>query len=237
MKLAWVEPDEPLPPAERALREPGGLLAAGRDLTPRRLLEAYRQGIFPWYEDGQPVLWWSPDPRMVLHLDEFRITRSFAKILRRIAREQRWTLTLDRCFERVMRECAAPRDGQPGTWITGDIVAAYSGLHRSGNAHSLEVWEGETLQGGLYGVSIGRMFHGESMFARVPEASKYALAALVAMLRKADFTVIDCQQETSHLASFGARAVSRASYLRMIAERFALPAPDWFGMTPEAPDA
>jgi leucyl/phenylalanyl-tRNA--protein transferase len=219
------------------MREPNGLLAAGRDLDARRLLEAYRQGIFPWYEEGQPVLWWSPDPRMVLHLDELRITRSFAKVLRRIARERRWRLTLDRCFERVMRECAAPRDGQPGTWITADIVAAYSELHRSGHAHSVEVWEGDTLLGGLYGVSIGRMFFGESMFSRVPEASKYALVSLAATLRKAGFTVIDCQQKTGHLASFGAREIGRAAFLRLVAEFSALPAPDWSGMSPEVPDA
>lgn len=219
------------------MREPNGLLAAGRDLDARRLLEAYRQGVFPWYEEGQPVLWWSPDPRMVLYLDELRITRSFAKVLRRIAREQRWRLTLDRCFERVMRECAAPRGGQPGTWITGDIVAAYSELHRSGRAHSVEVWEGDTLQGGLYGVSIGRMFFGESMFSRVPEASKYALASLAATIRKAGFTVIDCQQNTRHLASFGAREIGRATFLRTVSERCALPAPDWSCMTPEVPDA
>ena len=237
MRLAWIEPGQPFPPADRAMREPNGLLAAGRDLGAHRLLEAYRQGIFPWYEEGQPVLWWSPDPRMVLHLDELRITRSFAKVLRRIAREQRWRLTLDRCFERVMRECAAPRDGQPGTWITGDIVAAYSELHRCGHAHSVEVWEGDTLQGGLYGVSIGRMFFGESMFSRVPEASKYALVCLAATLRKAGFTVIDCQQNTRHLASFGAREIGRATFLRVVAERCALPAPDWSCMSPEVPDA
>ena len=237
MRLAWVDPGQPLPPVERALREPNGLLAAGRDLGPARLLEAYLHGVFPWYEQGQPVLWWSPDPRMVLFVEEFRITRAFAKVLRRIRREGRWRVTLDRCFERVMRECAAPREGQAGTWITDDVVAAYTALHHQGLAHSVEVWEDETLRGGLYGVSIGRMFFGESMFSRVPEASKYALASLVATLRKAGFTVIDCQQNTRHLASFGAREIDRRAFLRLVAERCALPAPDWSGMTPDIPDA
>ncbi|HWS74431.1 MAG TPA: leucyl/phenylalanyl-tRNA--protein transferase [Quisquiliibacterium sp.] len=237
MKLAWIEPGQPLPPTASALREPNGLLAAGRDLSPGRLLEAYRRGIFPWYEEGQPVLWWSPDPRMVLHLDEFRITRSFAKTLRRLVREQRWRLALDTRFESVMRHCAAPRPGQHGTWITDDIVSAYAGLHRMGLAHSVEVWEGEFLRGGLYGVSIGRMFFGESMFSLAPEASKYALAALVATLKAAGFSVIDCQQNTRHLASFGAREIDRATFDRIVAELCAMPAPDWSGLTLRVPDA
>ncbi len=237
MRLAWVEPGQPLPPPTRAQREPNGLLAAGRDLGPARLIEAYRQGTFPWYEAGQPVLWWSPDPRMVLHLEEFRISRSFAKTLRRIVREGRWRLAIDTSFETVMRCCAAPRPGQSGTWITEEMMAAYVGLHRSGRAHSFEVWEGDCLRGGLYGVAIGRMFFGESMFALAPEASKFALASLVATLREAGFSVIDCQQNTRHLASFGAREIGRAEFLDAVAGLCALPAPDWPDLTPRVPDA
>ena len=237
MSLAWVEPGEPLPPPQRALREPNGLLAAGRDLGPARLLEAYRNGIFPWYSEGEPVLWWSPDPRMVLFLDEFRITRAFAKVIRRIRREQRWRLAIDTAFGTVMRACAAPRPGQAGTWITDAVVAAYTALHRQGHAHSVEVWEDDELRGGLYGVSIGRMFFGESMFSRVPEASKYALASLVATLREAGFHMVDCQQNTGHLASLGAREIDRAAFLRMAAGLGALPAPDWSGLTPRIPEA
>lgn len=237
MKLAWIEPDEPLPPPALALDEPNGLLAAGRDLSPERLLEAYGQGIFPWYERGQPVLWWSPDPRMVLYLDEFRIKRSFAKTLRKLVRDGAWQVRLDTCFERVMRHCAEPRGGQAGTWITEEMIQAYLALHRIGHAHSVEVWDGDRLCGGLYGTSIGRMFFGESMFTRVPEASKCALAALVAALREAGFTMLDCQQNTRHLASVGAREISRATFLSSVATLSALPAPDWSSLTLRIPSA
>ncbi|MBP8305861.1 MAG: leucyl/phenylalanyl-tRNA--protein transferase [Burkholderiaceae bacterium] len=237
MKLRWIEPHEALPPASAALAEPNGLLAAGRDLSPQRLLEAYRHGIFPWFSDGQPVLWWSPDPRMVLVLDDFVITRSFAKTLRKIRREGRWQLRLNTAFDRVMRECAAPRDGQDGTWITDEIRAAYGGLHRMGLAHSVETWDGDTLVGGLYGVSIGRMFFGESMFARQPEASKVALAGLVALLLRCDFRMIDCQQNTSHLASMGAHEIARHSFLRQVDELASMTPPDWSTLQIELPDA
>lgn len=235
--LAWVGPGDPLPDPSRARSEPNGLLAAGADLSAARLLEAYRHGIFPWYTDGQPVLWWSPDPRMVLYLDEFKASRSLLQVVRRARRDRRWRLTLDGCFERVMRECAMPREGQQGTWITPQIVAAYAELHRSGAAHSVEVWEGERLAGGLYGVSIGRMFFGESMFTRVPDASKVALFALVRLLREAGFRVIDCQQNTRHLASLGAREIPRASFLQQVAELVRQPGPDWRALSIELPDA
>jgi leucyl/phenylalanyl-tRNA--protein transferase len=234
--LTWVEPGTRLPSASRALREPNGLLAAGRDLSPSRLLEAYRGGIFPWYSAGQPVLWWSPDPRMVLFLDEFKLSRSLAKTLRRVRREGRWTVELDRDFEAVMRACAEPRPDQDGTWITREIVAAYVGLHRQGCAHSIEVREDGVLIGGLYGVSIGRMFFGESMFARRADASKCALAALVALLRGHGFSVIDCQQATSHLASLGAREIPRDAFLDRVAVLTAQSAPDWSAMKPEFPE-
>ncbi|HRO59495.1 MAG TPA: leucyl/phenylalanyl-tRNA--protein transferase [Burkholderiaceae bacterium] len=215
MPLPWVRVGEPLPDPARAWREPSGLLAAGADLSAQRLLEAYRSGIFPWYTDGQPVLWWSPDPRMVLYLDEFRLHRSLAKTIRRIRRDGSWRIETNRAFELVMRACAGPRANDPdgGSWITEQMLAAYLELHRLGHAHSVEIWrqdgEREMLVGGLYGVSIGRMFFGESMFTLAPDASKVALAALVDTLRRHDFSVIDCQQNTRHLASLGAREVSR----------------------------
>ncbi len=234
-RLTWIEPDEPLPPAHRALAEPNGLLAAGRDLSAHRLLEAYRGGVFPWYTEGQPVLWWSPDPRMVLFVDEFRVTRSLAKTLRRVRRDGTWTLALDTGFEAVIRACAEPRPDQDGTWITPEIRAAYVALHRAGHAHSVEVYESGVLVGGLYGVSIGRMFFGESMFARRTDASKVALATLVALLKSHGFSVIDCQQATAHLASMGAREVSRAAFLEQVAQRVAEPAPPWPAMRVEVP--
>ena len=235
--LRWIGRDDPLPPASDALREPNGLVAAGSDLSAERLLEAYQKGIFPWYSEGQPVLWWSPDPRMVLPLDEFKPSRSLEKTLRRLRREQTWRITRDTCFARVMRECAAPRPGQDGTWITGDIVAAYSSLHRRGLAHSVEVWDGERLIGGLYGVSLGRMFYGESMFARETDASKVALVAWVATLRELGFRVIDCQQNTGHLASLGAREIDRERFLQYVVELSSQPPPDWTGVQIGLPEA
>jgi len=234
--LAWVEPHQRLPHPSRALADPNGLLAAGRDLSPSRLLEAYRCGVFPWYSAGQPVLWWSPDPRMVLFVDEFKVSRSLAKTLRRVRRERRWTVGLDGDFEAVMRACAQPRPDQDGTWITPEIVSAYVGLHRAGHAHSVEVREDGKLVGGLYGVSIGRMFYGESMFARRTDASKCALASLVPALREAGFSVIDCQQATAHLASLGAREIPREDFLDRVARLSAQSPPDWTTMKLDFPD-
>ena len=234
--LTWVDPDRPLPPPSKALQDPNGLLAAGRDLSPERLLEAYGRGIFPWYSAGQPVLWWSPDPRMVLFIDEFKLSRSLAKTLRRVRRDGSWTIALDRDFEATMLACAEPRPDQDGTWITPLIRQAYVGLHRLGHAHSVEVLEDGVPVGGLYGVSIGRMFFGESMFTRRPDASKCALAALVALLREHGFSVIDCQQATSHLASLGGREIPRDAFLDRVATLAAQPPPDWSAMTMEFPD-
>ena len=234
--LTWIEADQPLPAALTARDEPNGLVAAGRDLSPQRLLEAYRGGIFPWYSAGQPVLWWSPDPRMVLFTEEFRLTRSLTKTLRRVRRDPAWTVSLDTDFEAVMQACAQPRPDQDGTWITPAIVAAYVGLHRAGLAHSVEIRENGELVGGLYGVSIGQMFYGESMFTRRTDASKCALASLVWLLRSAGFGMIDCQQETSHLASMGGRAISRADFLEQIARLTALPAPDWTSLQVSFPE-
>lgn len=234
--LTWVDPGRPLPPPSKALQDPNGLLAAGRDLSPERLLEAYGRGIFPWYSAGQPVLWWSPDPRMVLFIDEFKLSRSLAKTLRRVRREGTWTIALDRDFEATMLACAEPRPDQDGTWITPLIRQAYVGLHRLGHAHSVEVLEDGVPVGGLYGVSIGRMFFGESMFTRRPDASKCALASLVGLLREHGFSVIDCQQATSHLASLGGRGIPRDAFLDRVATLAAQPPPDWSAMKLEFPD-
>lgn len=236
MALPWIEPHDPLPSPERALRTPNGLLAAGRDLSAERLLQAYRQGIFPWYSAGEPVLWWSPDPRMVLFTTEFRCTRSLHKTLRRIRRENRWQVSLDTDFDAVMRECAAPRPEQDGTWITPLIREAYGELHRTGFAHSLEIREDGELIAGLYGVSIGRMFFGESMFTRRTDASKCALAVLVNLLQSMQFPVIDCQQVTSHLASMGGRPIRRSDFLQQVMLLVDQPPPDWSRVNPRFPE-
>ena len=233
--LTWVEPDQPLPPPESARAQPNGLIAAGRDLSARRLLEAYGQGIFPWYSQGQPVLWWSPDPRMVVFIDEFEPSRSLRKTLRRVDLSGGWTVTLDQAFIQVMQACAEPRGGQDGTWITRDIIKAYHGLHQAGNAHSVEVWQDGHLIGGLYGVSIGCMFFGESMFARVSDASKCAYAALIGMLRRLDFSMVDCQQSTEHLASLGAREIARNQFLVQSRRLCDSPGPDWKNVTIDWP--
>ena len=206
--IPWLKTADDFPPLERAMAEPNGLLAAGADLSPARLLTAYRSGIFPWYGKDQPVLWWSPDPRMVLFPAEFRVPRSLAKRLRR----RDYEIRTDTAFETVMRACAAPRDGDAGTWITPDMVAAYCELHRLGHAHCVETWIDGELAGGLYGIALGRAFYGESMFTRAPDASKIALAHLVRQLMQWQFGMIDCQMNTTHLARFGAREIPRSEF-------------------------
>lgn len=197
------------PPPETALREPNGLLCAGGDLSPRRLLGAYRRGIFPWFSPGDPILWWSPDPRMVLFPDEFRISRSLARTLRRGG----YTVRLDHDFAAVIAACAAtPRRGQSGTWITRAMRKAYLALHELGWAHSVETWVDGRLVGGLYGIAIGRMFYGESMFSHRTDASKIAAAHLARFLEAEGFGMIDCQMRTEHLASLGAREIPRAEF-------------------------
>lgn len=218
--IPWLELGDPFPPVEEALRDPNGLLAAGGDLSTPRLLQAYERGIFPWFGDGDPVLWWSPDPRMVLATDAMRVTRS----LRKTIRGGRFHVTADTAFPSVMAACAEPRPDQDGTWITSDVFDAYCTLASLGVAHSIEAWEGSTLVGGLYGVALGRMFFGESMFARRSDASKVALAHLVRQLRRWGFPLIDCQMSTSHLASLGARTVSRAEFLSVVRRCVAEPA-------------
>jgi leucyl/phenylalanyl-tRNA--protein transferase len=210
--IPWLGTAIAFPPLTSALKEPNGLLAVGGDLSPRRLLAAYRHGIFPWYSEGDPILWWSPDPRMVLFPAELRVTRSLAKTLRNASYEVRF----DTAFDDVMRGCAAPRVGQPGTWITAEMRAAYGRLHELGYAHSAETWIDGELAGGLYGVAIGRMFFGESMFTRRRDASKIAFVHLVEHLRAAEYALIDCQMHTEHLASLGARALPRREFARRL---------------------
>lgn len=207
--ISWLPPEPVFPPIGSALAVPNGLLAAGGDLSPERLLNAYAKGIFPWYSPGEPILWWSPDPRMVLFPDEIRISRSLSKTLRRGAYEVR----LDTAFDAVISACAEmPRAGQNGTWIAAEMQAAYAELHRQGFAHSVETWIDGELTGGLYGVALGRAFYGESMFAHRTDASKIALAHLGEQLRRLGFGIIDCQMETAHLASLGARPIARAEF-------------------------
>ncbi len=190
------------------------MLAAGADLSPARLLEAYRRGIFPWFSEGQPILWWSPDPRMVLFPAELKVSRSLARTLRR----KDFEIHADTAFRRVMEACAEPRPGQDGTWITHQMVEAYTAMHRQGIAHSVETWRDGELIGGLYGVALGRMFFGESMFSRAADASKVALVTLVRQLADWNFGMIDCQMKTPHLASLGAREIPRAEFARRLEE-------------------
>lgn len=222
--LTWLDIETPFPPLEQAMRAPNGLLAAGAELSPRRILTAYRSGIFPWFNAGEPILWWSPDPRMVLIPGEFRASRSLAKSLRDTAYEARF----DSAFEQVMRACAAPRNGQRGTWIHEDMIAAYSALHALGYAHSVEVRRDDMLVGGLYGIAIGRMFYGESMFSAVPNGSKIALAHLTRQLDRWRFGMIDCQMNTPHLASLGAREIPRGEFIAKLQELVnCAPIPHW----------
>jgi leucyl/phenylalanyl-tRNA--protein transferase len=212
--ILLLQEDTAFPSVTQALSQPNGLLAAGGDLSPSRLLDAYRHGIFPWFGEGDPILWWSPDPRMVLIPHEFKLSHSLRKTLRRGAYQVR----TDTAFEQVMRSCAAPRNGQDGTWIQEEMVRAYCELHRLGYAHSVETWMDDELVGGLYGIGIGKMFYGESMFSRRSDASKIALAHLCAQLQRWDFGMIDCQMNTPHLASLGAREIPRNEFLSRLQE-------------------
>jgi leucyl/phenylalanyl-tRNA--protein transferase len=200
------------PPLENALREPPGLLAAGGDLSPARLLAAYERGVFPWYSAQQPILWWSPDPRMVLFPQEFNCSRSLRKTLR----NGPYTTQVDRAFGATIRACAAPRRSGPDTWLNNDMIASYERLHDLGFGHSIETYESEFLAGGLYGIQLGQVFFGESMFSLRRDASKVALARLVQECRARDIQVIDCQVASSHLASLGAREVSRSQFVTLL---------------------
>lgn len=209
--IPWLDPDEaPVFPATRsALAQPNGLLAAGGALSPEWLLAAYCQGIFPWFSQGDPILWWSPDPRMVVFPSELRLTRSLQKTLR----SGRFELRCDHAFAKVMRACAAPREADGGTWIVPQIQAAYCRMHELGWAHSVETWLDGELVGGLYGMAVGRVFYGESMFHRVTDASKVAFAHLVGLLERLNFAVIDCQMTTAHLRSLGGRELPREQFV------------------------
>ena len=215
--ITWLSPhDAPewFPPLEQALEEPAGLLAAGGDLSPERLIAAYRRGIFPWYSPGQPVLWWSPDPRAVLFPAEFHCSRSLGRTLRNGSLRR----TINQDFAAVVEGCAAPRAASPGTWITSEMRSAYLELHRLGFAHSIEIWRAGELVGGLYGVRLGGIFFGESMFSLVRDASKAALAHLVATCRSSGLTVIDCQLPSRHLASLGSRTIPRREFQALLRE-------------------
>jgi leucyl/phenylalanyl-tRNA--protein transferase len=215
--LAWLGADDPFPPVERALKNPNGLLAAGGALSLERLLEAYRRGVFPWYSGGEPVLWWSPDPRMVLYCGELKVSRSLGKSIRNKGYEVR----IDTAFAAVLEGCA----DRSQTWLGADMRRAYLRLHRAGYAHSFETWHGHDLVGGLYGVALGRMFYGESMFSRATDASKVALVALVEELGAREFPLIDCQMHTPLLASLGAREIPRRAFLRQLAALVHYPQP------------
>ncbi len=213
INLPWLDPqnpDAPFPPVESALKEPEGLVAAGGDLKAIRLLRAYHEGLFPWYEEDQPLLWWSPNPRGVLYPKNFIAHKS---LLRTIKKNQ-WKVSFDRSFLDVMRACAEPRSNSRGTWITNDMIAAYTHLHELSHAHSLEVWnESDELIGGVYGISIGTIFFGESMFSRVTDASKVALLYLSAYLDSWGYDIIDTQLPSAHLTSLGGRKMNRDKYL------------------------
>ncbi|CAN5302457.1 leucyl/phenylalanyl-tRNA--protein transferase [soil metagenome] len=214
--IHWLDADaapDAFPDPQTALREPNGLLAAGGDLVPERLLAAYRKGIFPWYEQGQPILWWSPDPRTVLYVNDFHVSRSLQRTLRRST----YCVTIDRCFGEVIAGCARREISLAGTWITRGMQKAFERLHELGYAHSVECWREETLAGGVYGLALGRVFFGESMFSRHRDASKVALFALTSALRSRGFAFIDCQMPSPHLTSLGAVSIPRRQFLAELA--------------------
>lgn len=214
-RVKWLTPDDPpsaFPPIQVALSEPDGLLAAGGDLSSERLLHAYRLGIFPWYEERQPILWWSPDPRCVIVPSDIHIARR----LRRSMKNSHWRVTFNECFGEVIRACAAPRRSGEGTWITNDMTHAFEGLHREGWAHSIEIQDGDRLIGGMYGLAIGRVFFGESMFSHEANASKYALLGLCSVLTQQGFELVDCQVVSRHLVTLGATLMPRDRFREIL---------------------
>jgi leucyl/phenylalanyl-tRNA--protein transferase len=234
IRLPLLDPAAPerFPDPRQALAEPNGLLAFGGDLSPRRLLAAYERGIFPWFNPGEPILWWSPDPRCVFDTATLKANRS----LRRTLAGKDWRVTVDEAFVRVMRACAAPRPGQQGTWIGPEIIDAYASLHTQGHAHSVEVWEGGELVGGIYGVGVGRLFCGESMFSARSGGSKLALVALAGLLREWEFPLLDAQVSNPHLLSLGAREIPREAFLSQLRRLAAQPfdAAHWHKAGPRA---
>ena len=231
-RLPLLDPEawDRFPDPRQALAEPNGLLAFGGDLSPRRLLAAYSLGIFPWFGEHEPILWWSPDPRCVFHTVNLRINRG----LRRLLRDKPWRLTMDHAFKRVIRACAAPRAKDTGTWLVPAMIDAYVQLHRLGHAHSVEVWDDERLVGGIYGVAIGRLFCGESMFSAESGGSRLALVALARLLHEMDFPLLDAQVSNAHTLSLGAVEMPRTAYLQEAARLAGLPGPagSWAELTP-----
>jgi leucyl/phenylalanyl-tRNA--protein transferase len=221
--IPFLGPTDPFPPVEQALDHPDGLLAAGGTLTLKRLVDAYRHGIFPWFNEGDPVLWWSPDPRTVLAPSRLHVSHSLRKKLKKAA----FFVTIDAAFGRVLDGCAAPRATESGTWLTGHMRRAYTSLHIAGLAHSVEVWMDGELAGGMYGVAIGRMFFGESMFSRRTDASKIAMARLAVQLDRWQVPLIDCQLETEHLLSLGAERMPRRQFVREVDRLVKEPEPSW----------
>lgn len=207
--IPWLQnPSDSFPPIEQALDDPTGLLAAGGDLSPERLISAYRAGIFPWYSPGEPILWWSPDPRCVLIPDQIHISRSMRKRLKK----KDYTVVFNRNFAQVIDACSAPRRGEDGTWITNEMKDAYCNLHKKGLAHSVEVYIDDELVGGLYGLAIGKLFFGESMFSKVKDASKIAFIKMVEQLEKWGYALVDCQVSNDHLFSLGATEINRREF-------------------------
>jgi leucyl/phenylalanyl-tRNA--protein transferase len=222
MRLTFLDPDNPtqaFPPLYKALREPDGLLAVGGCLSTERLINAYRRGIFPWYNADEPILWWSPDPRLVLFPDKLMVSHSLRKTLRKGV----FTVTFDKAFSDVMLSCAKPRKDSAGTWISPDIHQAYVELHKQGFAHSVEVWFNGELVGGLYGVALGQVFFGESMFHTKTDASKVAFVTLVEQLKLWHFQLIDCQVHTNHLSSLGAEDIDRRAFVRLLNQYCRMP--------------
>lgn len=230
-KIQWVEDQDKLP-SPRSLIDPDprfpGLLAVSESLSPDRLVEAYQQGMFPWYSQNEPVLWWCTHPRMVLETKSFKVSHSLRKSIQSILDNDDWEIRVDHSFDQTIKSCAnKQRPGQNGTWITEEIINAYGKLHQMGYAHSIETWYQDQLVGGLYCVNIGRMVYGESMFTNLTNASKYALAALSAWCSSMEIKYIDCQQETKHLASLGARPIARDDFLDWVESQIDLPTPNW----------
>lgn len=224
-RLVWLDANNlAFPDTSNALEDPNGLLAVGGDLSVERLLEAYRRGIFPWYSSAEPILWWCPDPRLVLYPGEVHLSHS----LRKLSRKKPFSIAVDTAFEKVLRGCAAPRKGEPGTWITPAMHQAYVQLHRLGIAHSVEAWHKGELVGGLYGVSLGRIFFGESMFSIMSGASKIAFAALCLQLQEWQFAAIDCQVRTEHLISLGAKEINRKHFENLLAKAIADPVSEYY---------
>ncbi len=225
--IPWIDSPSDFPPTDEALEYPPGLLAASHQINADWLQASYAKGIFPWYSNNEPVLWWSTSPRAVLFTADFKLHRSLAKVARKTALDPERAIRLNTAFEQVMRACAAPRAGQEGTWITEEIIAAYVELHRRGLAHSVEHWHGNVLVGGLYCVAMGKMVYGESMFSTQTDASKVAFAHFVYWLKSQNVHIIDCQQATGHLMSMGARTVSREVFETEMANSIVQPTLNW----------